>query len=221
LTGDGSSGVSSGGNATRGQKAILWAAGGLAALLLAAAGCAVAPLAFQLVEAVGVEGIQVAAETAAIEHGDKPPKDPQEFQRLCDELALETPMILEVHRDAFGTISYREMTLQQGVNSSNWVVVQDQYAGADGWRAGADLAQMDFSPPISSDPSTRIYIAFELAAPKGEDVQEPGDQLVDNQYQQSAVSTGPNQKIGHFRWNGQSYDYAVIAQLPCFDGPPG
>ena len=164
---------------------------------------------------------RLAAETAAIEHGDKPPKDPQEFQRLCDELALETPMILEVHRDAFGTISYREMTLQQGVNSSNWVVVQDQYAGADGWRAGADLAQMDFSPPISSDPSTRIYIAFELAAPKGEDVQEPGDQLVDNQYQQSAVSTGPNQKIGHFRWNGQSYDYAVIAQLPCFDGPPG
>jgi hypothetical protein len=214
-------GISNGRNATRGHKAIVWAAGGVAALILAAAGCAVAPMAFELVEAVGVEGIQVAAETASIAHGNQEPKDPQEYQRLCDELALEAPMILELHRDAFGVISYREMTLQQGVNTSQWVVVQDQNAGPDGWRTGADLAQMDFSPPIATNPSSRIYIAFELAAPEGEDTQEPGDKLVQNQQQQSAVSTGPNQMIGHFRWNGQSFNYAVIAQLPCFEGPPG
>jgi len=221
LTGELRNGVPDGTIATRGRKALPWAAGGFVALVLALAGCAMAPMAFELVEAVGVEGIQVAAETASIAHGNQEPKDPQEYQRLCDELALEAPMILELHRDAFGTISYREMTLQQGVNSSQWVVVQDQGAGPDGWRAGADLAQMDFNPPIATNPSSRIYVAFEMAAPAGEDTQEPGDKLVQNQQQQSAVSTGPNQRIGHFRWNGQSFNYAVIAQLPCFEGPPG
>jgi hypothetical protein len=182
------------------------------------AGCSVAPMAVQLVEAVGVESIQMAAETAAIAHGDKQAVDPHEYQRLCDELALEAPMILEVHRDALGALSYREMTLQQGVNSQQWAVVQDQNAGPSGWRPGTDLDQMDFSPPLSVPPSTKIYIAFEFAAPEGEEAPEPGDQLMARQ-PQSALTTGPRQKIGHFRWNGRRFNYTIIPQLPCFEGP--
>jgi hypothetical protein len=201
------------------MRILLWAAGTIVALTLAAGGCAIAPMAFQLVEAVGVEGIQIAAETASIEHGDKQSQDPQQYQRLCEELALEAPMILQAHRDALGSASYRELTLQQGVNTYQWAIVQDPNTGAGGWRSGADLAQMDFSPPLALPSSTTIYIAFELAAPEGEEAPEPGDKLMQKP-QESAVSTGPNQKIGRFRWNGQSFNYAVIAQVPCFQGPP-
>jgi hypothetical protein len=190
-------------------------------MAVALAGCMtaalqLAPIAVQAVEDVGYGVIKLAADAAmpSHDHGDQQDNSNRDKSQICATMETQPPLVIEFRTDATGgNLQYRELTLNDDSGASKWQVLADPEADAYGWRPTVNLATMDFQPPINSwlKAGSRAYIAY---APEGGD-----DSDERAQYDDLVTDFGP--RFGMFHWKGNTYDYGVLPELPCFPPPEG
>lgn len=172
-----------------------------------------APMAISAVESVG-SGAASLAEGSVIsahqEHADKnmPPPDSD----VCDELALEIPLLVELRTDASGTTRYRELSLGGADLDPQWVAMPNQDTKNGGWKLASNFTKMDFQPPLQSSLTANSVTYVAYAASDAHDATEQ-DQL-------NALEIGFGPGFGTFKWNQRVFRYAVSHKLPCFP-PPG
>ncbi len=168
-----------------------------------------APVALQAVESLGSGVAQVAAAAS----GPRTPKDsdltPAEQEERCDELEIEVPGVIEFRssQSAPGP-EWREIRLGGSMDSPQWEPLIEQDAGPGGWRQVANLATMNFTPPIDGalKPGADNYLAYAPANPQTSVEQ---DQLIS-----MTIDFGAG--IGTFQWKGRLYQYSLVRQLPCY-----
>jgi hypothetical protein len=181
---------------------------GLTALPTGTGGCfmaamAVAPMAIQLVRAAG-SGMTSSARSAR-------KNDVSQDAEICDMGGRQLPPLIELRTDKLGTTLYRPMTLR-GLQSDPQVAAIMSQSGNGGWRMAGNFTTMNFQPPLQHVlvPSSVTYLAYAPA--------EVRDSVEHAQVDALNQSFGP--ATGTFDWNGRSYRYTAVHQLPCASPPP-
>jgi membrane protein implicated in regulation of membrane protease activity len=176
------------------------------ALIALVSGCWVlpalqlAPLGLQVAEAVGIAGARAAA-------GDKLTNVDEDASR-CEQLAGGLPFITEVRKDPNGAIEIRQWKVGGDPDKPEWEVIADATGAPEGWRHEADIAQLNFSPPLETS-LVKSKAHFLIFAPA------QANDTVENEQLVSFIGFfGPAD--GTFEWRGRMYNYAVAKRLPCF-----
>jgi hypothetical protein len=177
-----------------------------------------APLALGVVEGAGsavanvAEGAVVAAHQGSGQSADEdhPGEDEMARKDRCEELQMDVPGVIELHRDAAGAPQYRDLQLSGSLDLPRWTVIIDKDTNAGGWRPAANLLAANFTPPLGALPASGSeYLAFRAAPSESLTVPDPVAPLT--------VNFGA--AAGTFDWKGQSYLYALAHKLPCFPVP--
>jgi hypothetical protein len=180
---------------------------GLTALAIDTGGCfmaamAVAPMAIQLVRAAG---------SGAASHSRSTLKTdlPQDAES-CDTGGRPLPPLIELRTDKLGTTLYRPMIPAPPPSDSQVTAVMNQM-GNSRWRLAANFTTMNFQPPLQRVllPSSTTYLAY---APV--EARDPSEHAQIDALNQSF---GPG--TGTFDWNGRSFRYSAVHQLPCARPP--
>ena len=163
---------------------------------------AVAPMAMQLVRAAG-SGIASSARTAR-------KNDVVQDAEICDMGGRELPPLIELRTDKLGTTLYRPMT-PRGPQSDPRVTAIMNQSGNGGWRLAGNFTTMNFQPPLQHllIPSSITYLAYAPA-----EVRDPAEHA-----QVDALNQSFGPSTGTFDWNGRSYRYTAVHQLPCASAP--
>ncbi|HVA39744.1 MAG TPA: hypothetical protein VNF49_03715, partial [Candidatus Binataceae bacterium] len=169
---------------------------GALALAMTTGGCwtaalELAPAAIQAVGALG-SGIAHVAEASAIESHQS--KDQNEMQKneVCDELATEVPMLVELKTDGSGSTRYRELSLGGAEVDPQWEAMPNQGTDSGGWQPAHNFTTMDFQPPLQNSLSagSTTYVAY--APAEVQDANEQGEL--------NALTLGFGPDFGTFRW---------------------
>jgi hypothetical protein len=176
---------------------------GLTALAIGTGGCfmaamAVAPMAMQLVRAAGsgvasgtrsAQKANVTQEAETCSMGDRP-----------------LPPLIELRTDKLGTTLYRPMTPGRPQSDPQVTAIVNQ-TGNGRWRVAGNFTTMNFQPPLQRVlvPSSTTYLAY--APAEARDLSE--------QAQIGALSQDFGSNTGTFDWNGRSFRYTAVHQLPC------
>jgi hypothetical protein len=176
---------------------------GLAGLAICTGGCfmaamAVAPMAMQLVRAAG-SGVASRAKSAR-------KNDVGQDAEICDMGGRQPPPLIELRTDKLGTTLYRPMT-PRGPQSDPQVTAIMSQSGNGGWRLAANFTTMNFQPPLRNVLVLRSVTYLAYAPAEARDPSEHAQLDALNQ------SFGPI--TGTFDWNGRSYRYTAVHQLPC------
>jgi hypothetical protein len=181
---------------------------GVTALAIGSGGCfmaamAVAPMAIQLVRAAG-SGI-----TSNARSGRK--NDVAQDAEICDMGGRQLPPLIELRTDKLGTTLYRPMTPRAPQSDPHVTAVINQ-SGNGGWRMAGNFTTMNFQPPLQHllVPSSVTYLAYAPA-----EVRDPTEHA-----QVDALNQSFGPTTGTFDWNGRSYLYTAVHQLPCASAPP-
>jgi hypothetical protein len=180
---------------------------GLTALATSTGGCfmaamAVAPMAMQLVKAAG-SGV-----TSSARSGHK--TDAAEDAEICDMGGRQVPPLIELRTDKLGTTLYRPMT-PRGPQADPQVTAIMNQLGNGGWRMAGNFTTMNFQPPLQHVlvPSSVTYLAYAPA-----EIRDPSEHAQADALNQNFAPT-----TGTFDWNGRSYRYTAVHQLPCASPP--
>lgn len=180
---------------------------GLAALATSTGGCfmaafALAPMAMQLVRAAG-SGVRSSTRSAGKTN------DARDAE-ICDMGGRQLPPLIELRTDKLGTTLYRPM-IPRGPQSDPQVTAIMNQSGKGGWRLAGNFTTMNFQPPLQRMlvPSSITYLAYAPA-----EVRDPAEHA---QVEALNQNFGPN--TGTFDWNGRTYRYTALHQLPCASPP--
>ncbi len=180
---------------------------GLTALATSTGGCfmaafAVAPIAMQLVRAAG-SGIASSTKSAR-------KTNVAQDDEICDMGGRQLPPLIELRTDKLGTTLYRPMTPGRPQSDPQVTAIVNQ-SGNSGWRLAGNFTTMNFQPPLQRAliPSSITYLAYAPA-----EVRDPSEQA-----KAEALNQDFGPSTGTFDWNGRSYRYTVVHQLPCASAP--
>jgi hypothetical protein len=171
---------------------------------------ALAPLAVQAAEGVGM-GATYLASNAAADAGD-PGDDPVDRRERCGELEDAPPNVVELRRIGVDdAIQWRALRVDNGEQNPRWVVRDGSQPDA-GWHPAENLLKMSFAPSLSPSfkPGKPTYLVYAPAAPE--------TTMEDDQLTNMTGEFGSGS--GTFQWKGHPYQYAMAERLPCFP-PPG
>jgi hypothetical protein len=196
------------------QRVTLWVAA--TASVFGCAGCfapalALAPMALQAGEAIGVGAIEAAGSAVEPKSDSDDMADSSETEERCEVLELEVPGTIEF-RVADNTASaWRELRLGGSTDAPQWQALASNDSDTAGWRPLANLLTMKFAPPLQQTLRTGKpnYLAYAPAEPR---TSIERDQLV-------ALNTDFGGRSGTFQWKGRAYQYTLVNRLPCFPGP--
>ncbi|HLW71972.1 MAG TPA: hypothetical protein VKS22_15265 [Candidatus Binataceae bacterium] len=187
---------------------------GLVAGAALASGCfapaiALAPLAVQAAEGVGM-GATYLASNAVADTGD-PGDDPVDRRERCGELEDAPPNVIELRQTGGNdALQWRELRVDNAGQNPRWVVGDASNRDA-GWHPAENLREMSFRPPLSPSfkPGKSTYLVYAPAAPE--------TTIEDDQLTNMTGEFGSGS--GTFQWKGHSYQYAMVERLPCFPPP--
>jgi hypothetical protein len=171
-----------------------------------------APVALSAVVRTVEGAVMLAHHGSAPPHEDlRPGEDEGDRRDRCEQLQVEVPGVIELHKNAAGVPEYRELSLGGSLDDGRWMTVVDSDTAADGWRPAVNFLQMNFAPPLDGALSgTEIdYLAY--APAKSESLAE--------QERIAALTTNFGTAVGTFNWSGRVYQYALTHTLPCFPPP--
>jgi hypothetical protein len=160
----------------------------------------------------GVAGAVVAAHggTAQSEEVEEKHEDEMERKDRCDDLEMEGPSVIEIHKGAGGS-EYRELQLAGPIDRMKWTPVIDKDTNANGWRPAVNFLQMNFTPPLGALPEQGSdYLAYAPINGEASTAADRSDSLTSN--------FGAN--TGTFEWKGRQYRFVLAHELPCFPPPP-
>jgi hypothetical protein len=178
-----------------------------------------APLAISAAEGVGsavlavTEGAVVEAHKGSGKSGDEDHAGESEMERedRCEQLQMDAPGVIELHKGAGGAPEYRELQLGGALDRPQWSATVDKDTNTGGWRPAINFLRMDFTPPLGALPDAGSdYVAYTLIETEPSAAQ---DRL-------AAMTLNFGKPGGSFKWNGQQYVYALAHRLPCFPPPP-
>jgi hypothetical protein len=176
-----------------------------ASLALAASGCWLMALQLAPMGLHAAEAVTVASGDAVT--GRQPGEDIGDDDR-CSQLTEALPFVTEVRASQAGGIDVRQLGLSDASGKLKWTVVTNKDGAGEGWHHQADIAEMNFAPPLDAalGSGNGRYLIF---APEQALSSAESDRML------SFVTVfGPGN--GTFRWHGRTYDYAVMNGLPCF-----
>lgn len=190
-------------------------------LLSGTYGClfAAVPLAISAAESVGsvVANGTLAAVASAHQGSDKasdpdhPGEDHMDREDRCEQLQLDAPSVIELHKSTAGTPEYRELELAGSLGSPQWKPVVDEDTNTGGWRPAVHFLQMDFTPPLGNlRDGVSDYLAYRPMQSNS----------VAPEVEFTPLSDNFGKTEGTFRWNGSLYQFALANKLPCFPPPP-
>ncbi len=161
---------------------------------------ALAPVAVQLVRAAG-SGVASATKSKGATAQD---------DEICDTGGRQLPPLIELRTDKLGTTLYRPMT-PIGPQSDPHVTAIVSQSENNGWRLAGNFTTMNFQPPLQNElvPRSITYLAY---APT--EVRNPTEHA-----EVDALNQNFGQNTGTFDWNGRTYRYAAVHQLPCGSSP--
>ncbi|HEY2107972.1 MAG TPA: hypothetical protein VGH29_19400 [Candidatus Binataceae bacterium] len=191
-------------------------------LVTGTCGCMLAalPLAISAAEGVGsvvangALGAVVAAHEGSgkSEDPDHPGEAESDREDRCEQLHMDVPGVIELHKNAAGAPEYRELQLGGSLAKPHWTPIIGQDTDPAGWRPATHFLQMDFTPPIGVLPAAGSdYLAYR---------QMHSDPSAAPDVEFTPLSANFGKTEGTFRWNGSLYQYAMANRLPCFP-PPG
>jgi hypothetical protein len=178
-----------------------------------------APLAIDAAEGVGsavlavTEGAVVEAHKGSGKSGDEDHTGESEMDReqRCDQLQMDAPGVIELHKGAAGATEYRELQLGGPLDRPQWIATVDKDTNAGGWRPAVNFLRMNFTPPLGALPDAgSAYLAYTLVEAEPAAAE---DRL-------AAMTLNFGKTVGTFDWNGQRYQFALAHKLPCFPPPP-
>jgi hypothetical protein len=176
-------------------------------------GCALgaAPMALSVAEAVGGGALNLAAGAAdQAHHGSDSEISDDQDRGMCNELLLQSPLVIQFRPSAGGKLEWRELTLGGSPDKPFWTPASEENGAPSQWALATNIDKMDFQPPLQGmlAPDEPNYIAYAPAQNGGEN-----ERLI-----ALVVDFGP--AVGTFSWNGHIYQYSAVHRLPCYPAPP-
>ncbi len=154
----------------------------------------------------------VAAHQGSAKSGDQdhPGEDEMDREDRCEQLQLDVPGVIELHKSAAGAPEYRELQLGGSLGQPQWTPIVGQDTNARGWRPAVHFLQMNFTPPLGLLPDAGSdYLAYR---PMQSESSAPDVEFV-------ALTVNFGKTEGTFPWNGRLYQFALAHTLPCFPPP--
>jgi hypothetical protein len=192
-----------------------------AVLMTGTYGCMLAalPLAISAAESVGsvvangALGAVVAAHEGSgqLADPDHPGEAETDREDRCEQLQLDVPGVIELHKNASGAPQYRELQLGGSLAKPQWMPIVGQDTDPSGWRPAVHFLQMEFNPPLGVLPQTGSdYLAYR---------QMHSDSSAAPDVEFTPLTANFGKTEGTFRWKGSLYQFALGNRLPCFPPP--
>jgi hypothetical protein len=148
------------------------------------------------------------ASNSSASHDLHPGEDEADRNDRCDNLAEDTPGVIELHSAATNAApEWRELAIRNETGEPRWTVAADSDGSAQ-WRPARNLNAMHFTPPLGLAKGA-TYLGYAPSEPRDSAEQDKLTGLITN----FGASNGT------FQWNNRIYQYVLSPKLPCFPPP--